>query len=239
MGAPRTGTSSLGEALRILGVERVHHGINMVPSDPAWLVLNRAADATFETLPTYTGKPFTRDDWDEIMQHWDAVTDVFAYYARSLLPAYPDAMVILVERETNAWLKSWKDQKRTWYSPVAYRFVKTVEPLTGTIAGKTSFKYITGWIGSNKRQDIFDKAEEAYLRHNQLVRESVPADRLLDYQLKDGWRPLCEFLGKEVPDVPFPRLNDLQAYQTKASKDKRAGVGRAVKRVLGMGNDTK
>lgn len=163
---------------------------------------------------------------------------MFAYYARSLIPAYPDAKVILVERETSAWLKSWTEQKRSWYSPLAHQFVKTVEPLTGTIAGSTSFKFITGWIGSNKRQDIFDKAEEAYARHNQFVRDSVPAGQLLDFQLKDGWVPLCEFLGKDVPDVPFPRLNILEDYQAKASQDKWAEIVRATKRVFGMRDTT-
>ncbi|KAK4496983.1 hypothetical protein PRZ48_011432 [Zasmidium cellare] len=209
------------EALRILGYERVHHGNNQVPSDPSWEVFNRAADATFATLPTYTGKPFTREEWDEVIQHWDVVTDMFAYYARSLIPAYPDAK---------------KQQKSSWYSPLAHQFVRIVGPLTGTIAGSTSFKFITGWIGSNKRQDIFDKAEDAYVRHNQLVRDTVRPGQLLDYKLKDGWEPLCQFLGKDVPDVPFPRLNTLEDYQAKASQDKRAGIMRATKRMFGPVN---
>lgn len=133
------------------------------------------------------------------------------YYARSLIPAYPDAKVILVERELDSWLLSWKARKGSWYSPYAHQFVKTMGPLTGVVAGQVSFKFTTGWIGSNKRQDIFDQAGKAYIQLNKGVRESVPAGQLLGYKLTDGWKPLCRFLGSEVPDVPFPRLNVLEA----------------------------
>jgi len=36
------------------------------------------------------------------------------------------------------------------------------------------------------------------------VKASVPADRLLVFQARDGWEPLCRFLGKPVPDTPYP-----------------------------------
>jgi Sulfotransferase domain len=45
-------------------------------------------------------------------------------------------------------------------------------------------------------------------RHNAEVRRRVPENRLLVYDVKEGWEPLCEFLGVEVPDEPFPRTND-------------------------------
>ena len=49
---------------------------------------------------------------------------------------------------------------------------------------------------------------ETFEKHNQRVRDLVPADRLLEMEVKDGWEPLCEFLGVPVPDEPFPRLNE-------------------------------
>ena len=46
-------------------------------------------------------------------------------------------------------------------------------------------------------------------RLNAQVEERVPAERLLVYDVKQGWEPLCEFLGVEPPkDEPFPHLND-------------------------------
>jgi hypothetical protein len=47
----------------------------------------------------------------------------------------------------------------------------------------------------------------AYRRNNRLVRELVPADRLLVFKPSDGWEPLCDFLNIPVPATPFPRSN--------------------------------
>lgn len=46
-----------------------------------------------------------------------------------------------------------------------------------------------------------------YRRHYDDVRRAVPKENLLEYTLGSGWEPLCKFLGKEVPDVPFPHRN--------------------------------
>jgi len=39
------------------------------------------------------------------------------------------------------------------------------------------------------------------------VRQAIPEDRLLVYEVKQGWEPLCDFLDMPVPDKPFPRVN--------------------------------
>ena len=41
----------------------------------------------------------------------------------------------------------------------------------------------------------------------------VPKERLLEMDLQDGWEPLCKFLGKPIPDEPFPRSNEAAAVQ--------------------------
>lgn len=48
---------------------------------------------------------------------------------------------------------------------------------------------------------------EACLRHNDTVHRAIPADRLLTYHVSDGWRPVAEHLGVDVPDDPFPHVN--------------------------------
>ena len=40
------------------------------------------------------------------------------------------------------------------------------------------------------------------------VKNTVPEDRLLIYNIKDGWKPLCDFLNVPIPDSPFPFLED-------------------------------
>jgi len=47
-----------------------------------------------------------------------------------------------------------------------------------------------------------------YITHYSHVRHVVPRDRLLEFESKDGWGPLCEFLGKEPPKENYPRVND-------------------------------
>ena len=49
---------------------------------------------------------------------------------------------------------------------------------------------------------------------------TIPADRLLVYQVKDGWGPLCDFLGVPVPDEPFPRTNDRGEFWDRISGKK-------------------
>jgi hypothetical protein len=46
------------------------------------------------------------------------------------------------------------------------------------------------------------------------VKEHAPADQLLVYEVKEGWEPLCDFLGIETPKgEPFPHLNDTDLFQ--------------------------
>jgi hypothetical protein len=39
------------------------------------------------------------------------------------------------------------------------------------------------------------------------VKASIDADRLLVFDVSEGWEPLCAFLDKPVPATAFPRIN--------------------------------
>ena len=65
-------------------------------------------------------------------------------------------------------------------------------------AGKATFG---GKLGDR------DVGLEAYRKRTEEVRAGLPADRLLVFDVAEGWGPLCAFLGKEVPDEPFPHHN--------------------------------
>jgi hypothetical protein len=58
-----------------------------------------------------------------------------------------------------------------------------------------------------------ENAVRVFEAHNAAVQAYVPADRLLVYEVSQGWEPLCEFLGVPVPDTPFPRVNDTESMQ--------------------------
>jgi hypothetical protein len=53
--------------------------------------------------------------------------------------------------------------------------------------------------------------------HNDEVKRTVPADRLLVWSVKEGWGPLCDFLELPVPEGPFPHLNDSTPSSSTAS----------------------
>ena len=52
---------------------------------------------------------------------------------------------------------------------------------------------------------------QAYIDHYAHVRAVVPKDNLLEFRSKDGWEPLCKFLGKPVPEGSYPHINDAKA----------------------------
>jgi Sulfotransferase domain len=60
-----------------------------------------------------------------------------------------------------------------------------------------------------------DKAHaiEVFKRHNQEVRDTIDPSRLLEFDVRQGWEPLCRFLEVPVPSDPFPRLNDTASTQ--------------------------
>jgi len=60
--------------------------------------------------------------------------------------------------------------------------------------------------------DFPTKGKRIYLEHVAEVRRLVPPERLLEYSVSDGWRPLCKFLGKEEPKISFPRGNDIASF---------------------------
>ena len=49
--------------------------------------------------------------------------------------------------------------------------------------------------------------KKAYRKHLAYVRSIVPKNRLLIWNIKDGWKPLCDFLDKPIPSEKFPHLN--------------------------------
>lgn len=67
-----------------------------------------------------------------------------------------------------------------------------------------------------------------------MIRELVPRDRLLEWNVEDGWQPLCEFLGKKVPSQPFPRANDKDGFRKRVESDLEVLGQKAVMNLLAM-----
>jgi hypothetical protein len=58
---------------------------------------------------------------------------------------------------------------------------------------------------------------KGFIAHQRAVEATIPAERLLVYEVKDGWGPLCAFLGVPAVDEPFPRTNDLSGFWERVS----------------------
>ena len=70
--------------------------------------------------------------------------------------------------------------------------------------------------------DGVEASVEFYNRWVEEVKTSVPADRLLVFNVKQGWEPLCRFLGLPVPETPFPHLNETAEFRKMLDRFKAA-----------------
>ncbi|KAK2601096.1 hypothetical protein N8I77_010568 [Diaporthe amygdali] len=208
LGMTRTGSSSIAQALSILGYQNIHHGVKDVGNANDWPVLSKAADSFFPSLPTYTGEPFTRADWDQVFGRYDGATDIASFFAVPLMDAYPEAKVILVERDVESWYASMDEAiwSTTW-GWRAFLIMDVIGRLKGLQGGLTIRKIMLGYYEARNVGEIRRKARGRYRRHYEEVRAAATEDRLLEYKVEEGWGPLCEFLGKPVPNVPFPHAN--------------------------------
>ncbi|HEU5271732.1 MAG TPA: sulfotransferase [Jatrophihabitans sp.] len=194
-GFGRTGTMSLKAALETLGVGPCYHMTEMA-GNPGHFRLWRAA---------WDGE---KVDWHRLYARYRATVDwPGCLYYRELTAAFPQAKVILTVRDADRWYDSVRD---TLFS------LKTATDayLAGT--GRRSAVQYENRIWTDTFAGRFtdrDFAIEVYRRHNQQVRDTVPAEKLLEYQVNSGWQPLCDFLQVPVPEQPFPRLNDTQAFR--------------------------
>ncbi len=170
-------------ALEQLGLGRCYHMAELIADLsrlPQWL---RAAD----------GAP----DWEAVFAGFTASVDYpGCTYWRELEAFYPDAKVLLTVRDADDWFDS---TQATIFSP----------PMRARIAGSPMDAFFQKAVFCDFGDRIDDRAfmTEAFERHNAAVRNSVPPERLLVYEVGEGWPRLCEFLGVPVPGAPFPRLN--------------------------------
>lgn len=223
----RTGTASMCEAYALLGL-RPWHGLYLDRPDTAssrevMAKFEKAIDATLPHAPgaNKSQPPFTRADWDTLFGDYDVPTDWAGWFVEELAAAYPDAKVVIVQRDFDAW---WKSLDETLLRHV-FRFPDTqvgglVSWLTGNRARQCVEKLVMGRFGvRNYREINKDVARKFYFAYYDRIRAEIPEERKLEYRLGEGWEPICRFLGKEVPaGVPFPRVNEAEGFEVKVKK---------------------
>ncbi len=188
LGVGRTGTFSLKVALEQLGFGPCHHMSEVRAHMPA-------------QLPLWSAAVQGRADWNAIYAGYESATDwPTAGFARELVAQYPKAKFILSVRSPDSWADSFSETIR--------RFL-----LERGRAKQEAQPWIDMVLGVLRRNGITDDLDVAGLRkafvaHNEAVKALLPARQLLVYEVKQGWAPLCEYLGVPVPIEPFPRTND-------------------------------
>ena len=203
-GFGRTGTTSLKAALEKLEFNRCYHMMEVFSHPehiPLWLDAHR-------------GEPVA---WENLFGDYQAAVDwPSCTFYKELMQKYPDAKVLLSVRDPESWYRSaletiYSSQRlrppASWLFaliPQVRRFMRLVDIIVwqGTFAGRFEDK---------------DYAIRVFNDHIKEVRRTVPPERLLVWGVKEGWEPLCTFLGVPVPDEPFPHLNDTAAFREQAS----------------------
>lgn len=225
VGLPRSATESLKEALLILGYEDCYHGYNLVFDRgyrAKWANLVRQKHfptcSSWLPMPKARSEPLiTTEEFDAVLGHCRAVTDSPASaFAFDLIHAYPDAKVILNQRkDLDRWTASltetvvrsgknplnlllvWFNADLWWMYNIFYNLIYPAH-----------FQYLYGTFDDS----VAGKAKSINREHSAMVRGAIAPERLLEWSVDEGWEPLCKFLGKDVPDVPFPSVNAGAAY---------------------------
>ena len=204
-GFGRTGTNSLKLALETLESTPCHHMLEVFPRE--------------NHINWFHDKAHGNNiDWDAVYENFGSAVDwpTSAYY-QELAEYYPDSKVILSVRDPEKWYDSTKD---TIY------FVSTAIPkwiLLLSSKKRMVYEMIqkTIWQGVfNGKFEDRDHAINVFKKHIKDVQSIIPEERLLIHEAKDGWEPLCEFLGKPVPNQPYPRVNEAKSFEKQIRKIK-------------------
>lgn len=197
-GLGRTGTMSLKFALEHLGFGPCYHMIEFmahIPRDlPRW-------------LDVIDGHP----DWDAVFDGYVSTVDYpGCTYWRQLVARWPDAKVILTQRDPDSWFESANE---TVLSP-RMRDMLDQSPIK---------RFMDATVNADFGDRIGDREfmTDYFRRWNDDVMASVPADKLLVFQAKDGWEPLCDFLGVPIPAEPYPRVNSREDMHRRVSEGVR------------------
>jgi hypothetical protein len=193
-GFGRTGTNSLKIALEHLSFGPCHHMFEVRDNPeqlPAW-----QAAARGEAV-----------DWDQVFHGYRSQVDwPGARYWRELAQQFPKAKVILTVRDPDEWFES----VQATIAPFIAACGTHPSPHANAIA-EMAYQLIAIQV-FNGRMSERDHATQVFKEHMATVQAAIPAERLLTFDVRAGWQPLCDFLDVQVPGMPFPNTNSSKAF---------------------------
>jgi hypothetical protein len=185
-GLGRTGTKSLQSALNILGLGPCHHMVEVF-SHP-------------ESVPLWIEAGAGRPDWDAIFADYRSAVDYpSAAYWRELAAWSPRAKIIHTIRDPDEWFDS---TQATIFAPDGL-------PSRALASGADQIAAFFRSFSSAFRDHMHDRKflTEMFRRHTEEVTSAIPSDRILIYEVAEGWSPLCNFLNVSAPNAPYPAEN--------------------------------
>ncbi|WP_026413065.1 sulfotransferase family protein [Actinomadura oligospora] len=205
-GFGRTGTASLTVALEELGFDPCFH-MRKVFGDPAQAdAWQRASRGEAVDLPALLEGYRASVGWPG------------SHFWRQLVDHFPQAKVVLTMRDPQSWYES---ARHTIFDSEMGPTSGADDPRLAAMLRLAQELVIDGVFGG--RMDDPAHAIEVFERHYADVRAHVPADRLLEFDVAQGWEPLCAFLDVPVPQAPFPHRNDRRQFEAfmRAGRSKR------------------
>jgi len=194
-------------SLRVRGTKSLKHALELVGFSPCYHMSEviEHVDHAHTWLAAATGHEV---DFGTVLSGYAACVDWPACaFWRELMAAYPEAPVLLSVRPTSQWFASFTATIRAaLLQPPGL----DQPPVSRDMAREVMINRTFGG-----RLDDDDAIIDSYERHNAQVIAEVPPERLLVFDVSQGWEPLCHFLGRAVPDEPFPQDNDTATFRAK------------------------
>lgn len=202
-GLGRTGTKTLKDALEMLGFSPCHHMVEVFAHPEQkdfWLRAGLGENV----------------DWEELFAGYRASVDwPSCHFYKELAARYSAAKVLLSVRDPERWYESMEST----ILAVMQRMLADPDP-----AAREARRFLEVIVAQKTFNYDFSKANviAAYERHVAEVKRVIPRERLLVYEVKEGWKPLCEFLGVPVPATPFPHTNTREEFIGRVSQPRPA-----------------
>jgi len=181
------------------------------------------------------------DAWDELAVFWicypsnpTGATAALPFY-EELARAYPGAKVLLSIREPDSWYESFHATiGRSWEDPARrptriLKLIRAVVPGADRQISAIEAVLLRRTFGKTSLQEPLGRREaiSAFVAHNEEVKRRVPEERLLVWEVKEGWGPLCAFLGVPEPEEPFPHVNEREGFESTVLANLAVGILRA------------
>lgn len=201
-GLGRTGTKSMQSALNMLGVGPCHHMVEVF--------------AHPETMQLWVDAGAGQPNWDLIFKDYQSMVDYpGAAYWKQLADHYPDAKVLHTVRDPDKWFDL---TQATIFAPQSSARAE---------GDSIQARFFESFMGP-MRANLADRAfmTDYFRAHTEAVKAAIAPERLLVFEVGEGWERLCKFLGVPVPAESYPSENSTAEFQARVRAQIEAAKAR-------------